>query len=83
MLISFQFQYGSIKRPYAVLAQTLGLQFQFQYGSIKSLRKVTLKEADANFNSNMVRLKAKKKKVNQPISESTPKSQTNLKSYQN
>ena len=56
--MSFQFQYGSIKRSYSTPANITPRAFQFQYGSIKRRKRINNDFDALGFNSNMVRLKA-------------------------
>jgi len=59
-LRAFQFQYGSIKSLNINSKMIMCPLFQFQYGSIKSKPQEEWTHEVANFNSNMVRLKAQK-----------------------
>ena len=54
---SFQFHYGTIKRPEEKQAEAEKEKFQFHYGTIKRFPLLSLENTLSNFNSTMVRLK--------------------------
>ena len=58
----FQFQYGTIKRRLSAVHLMTSIWFQFQYGTIKSHSYLPLLVCVLDFNSSMVRLKAKRGK---------------------
>ena len=57
--LPFQFQSGSIKRKNLSTYIDFGEEFQFQSGSIKRLQLLKFNDGFFNFNSKVVRLKAK------------------------
>jgi len=59
-ILTFQFQYGSIKSARLLFDCCLFVVFQFQYGSIKSSAVRKCRVRNPRFNSNMVRLKGER-----------------------
>ena len=63
-IITFQFQYGTIKSQCRRRMAVFLLTFQFQYGTIKSTICISRKSPkSSSFNSNMVQLKVRSLKI--------------------
>ena len=64
----FQFQYGTIKSFNFFFTGVNPRMFQFQYGTIKSITDIVKSENILSFNSNMVRLKGRRRRRGRRVS---------------